>query len=156
VLKEQPLGDQSQQLTENQPQFYSEQQSLLNLLKPASPPRLYEVLLKLAHIIRVWLLLPQQALFFYQQALELSQGHHAQTYFFIGITMRSLQLPDEAIKAYQKALEINPLYSDCYFNLGNIYFEDKNDFQKAEICHKSALESLEENKKIEMYRRLEE
>lgn len=31
-----------------------------------------------------------------------------------------------------------------------------NDLAKAEICHKSALESLEENKKIEMYRRLEE
>ena len=35
-------------------------------------------------------------------------------------------------------------------------FEDKNDLLKAEICHKSALESLEENKKIEMYRGLEE
>ena len=46
------------------------------------------------------------------------------------------------------------MYSDCYFNLGNIYFEDKNDLIKAEICHKSALESLEENKKIEMYRHL--
>ena len=70
--------------------------------------------------------------------------------------MRALEQPDEAIKSYQKALEINPLYSDCYFNLGNIYFEDKNDLLKAEICHKSALESLEENKKIEMYRGLEE
>lgn len=66
-----------------------------------------------------------------------------------------MQQPDEAIKSYQKALEINPLYSDCYFNLGNIYFEDKNDLIKAELCHKSALESLEENKKIEMYRKLD-
>jgi tetratricopeptide (TPR) repeat protein len=67
-----------------------------------------------------------------------------------------MQLGDEAIQAYSRALTINPLYSDCYFNLGNIYFEDKNDLQKAEICYKSALESLEENKKIDMYRRLEE
>ncbi len=85
-----------------------------------------------------------------------SQVLQSQTYFFLGITFRALAHPDEAIKAYQKALEINPLYSDCYFNLGNIYFEDKNDLTKAEVCHKSALESLEENKKIEMYRRLEE
>eukprot|EP00347_Sterkiella_histriomuscorum_P022730 403337377 len=153
-------------------QYYLESQSLLELLKSQlqliSPTtKLYDTLLKLAHIIRVWLLLPQQALFFYNQALDCacnssfmnqstSQSLQAQTYFFIGITLRSLHQPDEAIRAYQKALEINPLYSDCYFNLGNIYFEEKNDMIKAEICHKSALESLEENKKIEMYRRLEE
>lgn len=80
----------------------------------------------------------------------------AQTYFFIGITLRSLHQYEEAINAYSKALQINPLYSDCYFNLGNIYFEDINDLMKAEICYKSALESLEENKKIEIYRRLED
>lgn len=53
-------------------------------------------------------------------------------------------------------MTINALYSDCYFNLGNIYLEDKNDLSKADICYKSALESLEENKKIDMYKRLED
>lgn len=67
-----------------------------------------------------------------------------------------MSLPDEAISSYSRALTINALYSDCYFNLGNIYLEDKNDLHRAEICYRSALESLEENKKIDMYRRLEE
>lgn len=53
-------------------------------------------------------------------------------------------------------MQINPLYSDCYFNLGNIYFEEVNDLSKAEICYKSALESLEENKKIEIYKKIED
>jgi tetratricopeptide (TPR) repeat protein len=30
----------------------------------------------------------------------------------------------EAIMAYNRALELCPYYSDCYFNLGNIYFEN--------------------------------
>jgi len=51
---------------------------------------------------------------------------------------------------------MNQYYSDCYFNLGNIFFEEKNDFAKAEICYKSALESLEEERKIQMYRTLED
>ena len=55
---------------------------------------LYDTLLKLAHIIRVWLHLPQQALFFYEQALNLSeqfnfpQSHKAQALFFLGLAYR--------------------------------------------------------------------
>jgi hypothetical protein len=45
----------------------------------------------------------------------------------MGITFRALGLHDDAINAYSRAIMINPLYSDCFFNLGNIYFEDKKD-----------------------------
>lgn len=55
---------------------------------------------------------------------------------------------DDAILAYQNAIQLNLYYSDCYFNLGNIFFEEKHDFGKAEICYKSALEALDEDRKI--------
>jgi hypothetical protein len=51
---------------------------------------------------------------------------------------------------------LNHYYSDCYFNLGNVFFEEKKDYGNAEICYKSALEALEEERKIQMYRHLEE
>jgi tetratricopeptide (TPR) repeat protein len=110
---------------------------------------LYDQLLKLAHIIRVWLLLPQQALPFYEQALALCQSpqggngldirHEAQAWFFLGLASRALKRPSDAVRAYQNAIELQPLYSDCYFNLGNIYFEGDlgpSDLYQAETYHR--------------------
>ncbi len=46
--------------------------------------------------------------------------------------------------SYNRALELCPYYSDCYFNLGNIYFENETiteeekpgaDLEKAHFCH---------------------
>lgn len=72
--------------------------------------------------------------------------------FFIGLAFRSEGLPEDAVNAYNNALQLCPLYSDCYFNLGNIYFEgdlDKGaDITKAELCHRNALQSLEETERI--------
>lgn len=50
---------------------------------------------------------------------------------------------------------MNHFFSDCYFNLGNIYYE-QSDFAKADLCYKSSLEALEEDRKIQMYRHLDD
>ena len=63
----------------------------------------------------------------------------------------------DAIKSYEEALQLYPLYSDCYFNLGNIYLDE--DFiasqqgvvglDRAEIYHKKALLTLEQSNSME-------
>ena len=63
-------------------------------------------------------------------------------------------MQDEAILAYQNAIYLNQYYSDCFYNLGNVFFEDRKDFDKAELCYKSALESLDEERSNQMYRRI--
>lgn len=74
----------------------------------------------------------------------------SQIFFFLGITYRQLNMLDDAVLAYQNAIELNYYYSDCYYNLGNIYFE-MGDHDKAELAYKSALESLEEERTKQMY-----
>jgi tetratricopeptide (TPR) repeat protein len=69
-------------------------------------------------------------------------------FFFLGITFRQISSYDEAIQSYQSALQLNSYYSDCYFNLGNVYFEEKKDYAAAELCYKSALDALEEERQI--------
>ena len=81
-----------------------------------------------------------------------SNAPRAQALFFLGLAYRACGQPEEAILSYNRALELCPLYSDCYFNLGNLYFEgeagETNTLEHAELCHRSALESLEESQKI--------
>ena len=79
----------------------------------------------------------------------------SQIFFFLGITYRQLHQYDEAVQSYQNAIQLNHFFSDCYFNLGNIYYE-QSDFAKADLCYKSSLEALEEDRKIQMYRHLDD
>ena len=37
-----------------------------------------------------------------------------------------------------------------------MFFEDKKDYDKAELCYKSALESLDEERSNQMYRKIDE
>ena len=143
---------QIQFLASQNENYYSFQQQLVELLTSVpsqvlSPiDNLYEKLLKLAHIIRVWLLLPQQAIIFYEIALNLgaeiqSKKYQAQAYFFIALAFKGMKAFKEAIMSYNRALELCPYYSDCYFNLGNIYYENTEEDQpgdyleKAHFCH---------------------
>ena len=80
----------------------------------------------------------------------------AQIFFFLGITYRSLGQFDEAILSYQNAIAHYQYYTDCYYNLGNIFSEEKKDYGTAELCYQTALESLEESSRIHIYQHLEE
>lgn len=53
---------------------------------------------------------------------EESKHQVAQIDFFLGITYRQLSMFEDAILAYQHATQLNPYFSDSYFNLANIYF----------------------------------
>ena len=104
---------------------------------------LEDCLLVLGHIIRVWLLMPNNAVSFYEQAACLNSANPA-PHFFLGVTYRGKGQPEKAVEMYKKALEIKPKYPDCLFNLGNIYFEHYQDLDNAEKCYKEALASLKE------------
>ena len=80
---------------------------------------------------------------------------NAQVCFFLGITYRQLQQFDDAILAYKKAIELNNYYSDSYFNLANIYFEE-GDFSKAEEEYKNALDALMECNAIQLFNNFED
>ena len=75
---------------------------------------------------------------------HLPRKHQAQAYFFMALAFKGMKAYQESIMAYNKALELCPDYSDCYFNLGNIYFEGglshtgeelHCDLEKASYCH---------------------
>ncbi|MCH2214595.1 MAG: tetratricopeptide repeat protein [Flavobacteriales bacterium] len=45
-----------------------------------------------------------------------------QLYFSLGVVYDNIGNPDEAVKAYEKAIEIDPDYFDAIYNLGAFYF----------------------------------
>jgi tetratricopeptide (TPR) repeat protein len=62
--------------------------------------------------------------------------------------------PEAAIEAYEKAVTICPIYADCFFNMGNIYYEGDcsqgvPDLDRALHCHQKALECLEETLRLQ-------
>jgi len=111
------------------------------------PKNLQNCLLVLGHIIRMWLLMPDHALNFYNQAAAVDNTK-ASPYFFLGVTLRAKNENEKAILMYEKALSLNQNYADCLFNLGNIYLEQKKDYEKAIDCYKRALESMKKEQEI--------
>ncbi|HEY3372118.1 MAG TPA: tetratricopeptide repeat protein [Prolixibacteraceae bacterium] len=55
--------------------------------------------------------------------LAISQGASNETFHFVrGILFEQLQNIDEAVKCYEKAIDLKPDYMDAYFNLGIVYY----------------------------------
>lgn len=48
--------------------------------------------------------------------------NNASIHFAKGTLLEKLEMPDEAIKAYLKAVEVKPDYFDAYYNIGAVYF----------------------------------
>lgn len=55
---------------------------------------------------------------------------------------------DSSVEYYKLALEKNPNFTDCYFNLANIFLEDFSNIHESENLYKKALFSLKNNKEI--------
>lgn len=49
----------------------------------------------------------------------------------MGLTLRGLGYPTQALRAYQRALELRPNFPDCLFNIGNLYLEELKDLDLA-------------------------
>merc|ERR1719235_14897 len=68
----------------------------------------------------------------------------AQVYNALGFTYMELNRLDKALDAYLRAVKLQPGYTTCCNNMGNIY-ELKNDFEKAISCYKETLTYDKEN-----------
>jgi tetratricopeptide (TPR) repeat protein len=83
--------------------------------------------------------------------LELSKKKNLEDdwYLFfnlIGRVYYHKQAYDQAIEAYQKAIEINPKDDEAYYNMGNAY-DDKQAYDKAIEAYKKAIEINPKNDK---------
>ncbi|MCL3781193.1 tetratricopeptide repeat protein [Prolixibacteraceae bacterium JC049] len=64
---------------------------------------------------------PSKAMEYVDMAIE-KDPNNASIHFAKGTLLDKLEMPDEAIKAYVKAVEIKPDYFDAYYNLGAVYY----------------------------------
>lgn len=67
-------------------------------------------------------------------------------WFYYALALKTNEKIDVAIKAYEKAIQINPDACNAYHNLGNIYFNIKNDSHSALKYYKKYLEYDSDNK----------
>ena len=71
----------------------------------------------------------QQAIAQFDKAIE-TQPDNFEAWHFKGSAWANLRKYDKALECYEKAISINPQYSESYFNLGLLY-EQQNDKQTA-------------------------
>ncbi len=68
-----------------------------------------------------------------------------QLYFSLGVVYQELGNTEEAVKAYEKAIEIDPEYFDAVYNLGAFYFNNGVEMN-------NAANEIEDNKAYEAKR----
>jgi tetratricopeptide (TPR) repeat protein len=94
---------------------------------------------------------PDEAQGYYQQALEdyqlLAQSEdppNAATYNNLGIVHGVLQQPEEAVRAFQRGLEIDPNQPKVRLNLGEMYYR-LGQFKESEACFRQVLSAEPQN-----------
>jgi tetratricopeptide (TPR) repeat protein len=73
-------------------------------------------------------------------AKRVKQRFTAAHWFNIGLELESTSIP-EALRAYEKALEIDPTMADAHLNIGKLY-HDRKEFEKAEAHYRAAAEQV--------------
>ena len=117
--------------------------SLLEISKQIDACRLgnsniVDALLDLGHLFRIWLQSPAESLNLYEEA-EMFDHNNADINFYKGLSYRAMGNIELAVESYVQGISKNAHSADCYFNLGNIYLEEKQDLQEAEACYLNAL-----------------
>ena len=117
--------------------------SLLEVSKEIDACRLgssniVDALLDLGHLFRIWLQSPAESLNLYEEA-EIYDPHNPEINFYKGLSYRAMGNIELAVESYAQGISKNSKFADCYFNLGNIYLEEKQDLQEAEACYLNAL-----------------
>lgn len=99
---------------------------------------LFNALIDLAHLFRIWLRSPEESLNLYEEACNLDP-ENAEVYFYKGLTYRALGELELSIDNYIQGIHKKANYAECYYNLGNIYLEEYKNFKEAEACYLNAL-----------------
>ena len=84
------------------------------------------------------MLSPEESLNLYEEAESLDP-ENPEINFYKGLSYRQLGNIDRALENYTQGIAKNPNFADCYFNLGNIYLEEKQDLSEAEAYYLNAL-----------------
>lgn len=74
----------------------------------------------------------------YKTAIEHSPDGYPEAWYNVGLLERGAGRPDEAIQAYERAIELRPGYLAAKNNLGLVYL-DRGDHESAETAFRSAL-----------------
>lgn len=85
----------------------------------------------------------------YEEAVKLNDKD-ATAQNNLGNVYRDLEMPDRAIAAYRRAIELNPKAINPYVNLANIQLYTQNDADAAIETYKSALRALPGNNQVEL------
>eukprot|EP01016_Furgasonia_blochmanni_P045334 TRINITY_DN6371_c0_g1_i2.p1 TRINITY_DN6371_c0_g1~~TRINITY_DN6371_c0_g1_i2.p1 ORF type:complete len:934 (+),score=180.19 TRINITY_DN6371_c0_g1_i2:3-2804(+) len=109
---------------------------------PCKIKNVSHLMIKMGNCLRLWLGLSSHAIFFYDCAYQYDKSNY-KALFFLALTLRALGRPTHAIDIYARALKINPYFTDCFFNMGNIYLQDLNNPEEAEKSYCKALFSFE-------------
>jgi tetratricopeptide (TPR) repeat protein len=87
---------------------------------------------------------PQEALKIYETIIK-KNSRNVESFFWLGYIYDELSRREEAIKAWKKALEIEPLHHPTLNSLGYAYAEEGKNLAQAESMVKQALEKEPEN-----------
>ena len=99
---------------------------------------LFNALLDLAHLFRIWLRSPEESLNLYEEASNIDP-ENAEVYFYKGLAFRALGELELSIDSYIQGIHKKANFAECYFNLGNIYLEEYKNLKEAEACYLNAL-----------------
>lgn len=99
---------------------------------------LFNALLDLAHLFRIWLRSPEESLNLYEEACNIDP-ENAEVYFYKGLAFRALGELELSIDSYIQGIHKKANFAECYFNLGNIYLEEYKNLKEAEACYLNAL-----------------
>ena len=82
-----------------------------------------------------------------QPAAPPAQGDHSvQTYFQAALTAKSQDMTGEAIQLFKKVIDLDPDHPEAYLHLGNLYFFQRQDIEKAQNMYREAVRIDQDNK----------
>ncbi len=115
-------------------QSYDLATSLINKLNPADEKVFYMKRMQLYNMVQLekWAEAVEAGKSFFANALPKGSNYEVRDYTDYGLALQTAGLAEEAINAYNKAIELNPKNADLIRNLGDTYADAENFVKAAE------------------------
>ncbi len=108
--------------------------SLVNKLSPADSKVFYMKRMQLYNLVQLekWPEAVEAGRSFFANAVPAGSNYEVRDYTDYGLALQTVGLPEEAIAAYNKAIDLNPKNTDLIRNLGDSYADAENFVKAAE------------------------
>ena len=108
--------------------------SLVNKLNPADDKVFYMKRMQLYNLVQLekWPEAVEAGKNFFANALPKGSNYEVRDYTDYGLALQTAGLPEQAIAAYDKAIELNPKNADLIRNMGDSYADAENFVKAAE------------------------